>query len=228
MSPKLLEVQHDSEFAELIEVYRAGFTDPGTKLWPLFSGDYRPDPELQHAALEETTQRLRSYHRSDPTSHWLKVVDDSTGQVIGGGRWCFYETGNPYDGHGTREATWWPEGRPREVASFFMNQFWATRARHMDRPHAFLNILFTHPEHRRKGVGALVIKWGLERADRLGLESFVEATKEGKTSYESFGFEVIDINEFHGQNEKLDKDWTELESNFLPFTWWSMTRSIGK
>ena len=136
MSPKLLEVQHDSEFAELIEVYRAGFTDPGTKLWPLFSGDYRPDPELQHAALEETTQRLRSYHRSDPTSHWLKVVDDSTGQVIGGGRWCFYETGNPYDGHGTREATWWPEGRPREVASFFMNQFWATRARHMDRPHA--------------------------------------------------------------------------------------------
>ena len=146
MGLKLIEVQHDNEFNQLVRVFRAGFTNPGTKLWPLFTGDYRPDPALQEAALEETTQRLISWHRSDLTSHWLKVVDDSTGKVVGGGRWGLYETGNPYDGHGDVEASWWPEGEPRELATTCLNQFLATSAKHMNRPHAceffFLRVVY--------------------------------------------------------------------------------------
>ena len=86
-----------------------------------------------------------------------------------------------------------------------------------------LNILFTHPEYRRKGVGSLVMRWGLDHADKLGSESFVEATVEGKPLYERFGFEVVDTNELHVE-EKPSQEWKELESTLIPFTWWSMHR----
>ena len=136
MGLKLREVQHDAEFTPLFHCFRAAFTSPGTALWPLFTADYRPDPALRQAALEETTRRLISWHRSDPTSHWLRVVDDTTGEVVGGGRWSLYQSGNPYDGHGEMEADWWPAGAPRTLASDCLNQFLSTSARHMNRPHA--------------------------------------------------------------------------------------------
>ena len=132
----VLEVQQSDEFDELFRVFRASFKDPGTTFWSLFTADYRPDPVHEEAALRKTTQRMISWHCLDPDSHWIKVVDESTGKVVGGGRWAFHETGNPYDEDGDTEATWWPEGKPREVATGYLNQFSATKAKHMNRPHA--------------------------------------------------------------------------------------------
>ena len=87
-----------------------------------------------------------------------------------------------------------------------------------------LNILFTHPDFRRKGVGSLIINWGIEQADRLGLECFFEATREGKPCYERFGFKVVEENTLHMEKEDPDKEWRTLEKKLLPFTWWSMRR----
>ncbi|KAK4985885.1 hypothetical protein LTR50_005674 [Elasticomyces elasticus] len=221
---KLLEVEHDHEFEELFRVFRTAFTEPGTAMWPLFTADYRPDAALEEAALKETIERFISWHRSDPTSHWLKVIDEESGSVLGGGRWALYKTGNPYDGHGEMEASWWPDGEPRQLATTLLNQFLATSAKHMNKPHAFLNILFTHPEYRRQGVGSLIMNWGLERADELGLDTFIEATKEGKPCYESFGFKVVDENSFRSKAGDQSGEWKEIESKLLPFTWWSMIK----
>lgn len=136
MGLKLLGLREDEEFYELFRVWREGFTNPGTALWPMFTGDWKSDPNARAAALVESTQRLISWHRADPTSHWLKVVDDGTGDVLGGGRWSIYETGKPYDGHVEMEASWWPGGEPREIATICLNQFLATSARLMNKPHA--------------------------------------------------------------------------------------------
>lgn len=85
-----------------------------------------------------------------------------------------------------------------------------------------MNILFTHPDHRRKGVGSLVMKWGLDHADRLGLEAFLEATKEGKPCYESVGFKVVEKHDLHVEKKNPSEEWKEVEQKLLPFTWWSM------
>ena len=37
----------------------------------------------------------------------------------------------------------------------------------------------THSEQRRRGAGLLMMKWGLDKADAMGLDSFVEATEAG-------------------------------------------------
>ena len=47
------------------------------------------------------------------------------------------EQGNPYEGHGGEvEASWWPKGTPRKVASGYLNEFLVMRAKLMGRPHA--------------------------------------------------------------------------------------------
>ncbi|KAF1809883.1 hypothetical protein P152DRAFT_378068, partial [Eremomyces bilateralis CBS 781.70] len=59
------------------------------------------------------------------------------------------------------------------------------------RPFLFLTILAVHPKHQRKGVGAALLRWGIDRADALGIECFIEATPEGRRSYERVGFRAV-------------------------------------
>jgi len=37
----------------------------------------------------------------------------------------------------------------------------------------------THSEHRRRGAGLMMMQWGLNKADAMGLDCFVEATEAG-------------------------------------------------
>jgi hypothetical protein len=71
----------------------------------------------------------------------------------------------------------------------------------------------------------MVIRWGLKRADEMGLESYIEATPEGKQCYDTFGFTVLEINEWHPpEKENPSKERKELEAKLCPFTWWSMCK----
>jgi GNAT superfamily N-acetyltransferase len=56
------------------------------------------------------------------------------------------------------------------------------------RPHYFLSLLFTHPNHYRKGAGKLLTRWGTEKADDVGVECYVESSIEGKQVYAREGF----------------------------------------
>lgn len=251
---KLLKVREDAEFDELMSVWRTSFTKPLCKLWPLFTGDRTPLSISPNESMRlEYTNRFIAWHRSDPTSTWLKVIDEDTQKVVGGGRWSIYE-GNPYDVEGCHkvEAVWWPEGGERAVASGLLARFLESAVVNMNRPHvcklfsslqvfitvlctaiydddvprsfnsSVLNILFTHPEYRGKGVASLVMKWGLEHADERGMESYIEATDLGKPVYEKFGFKVIDTRELRLGKEEVE--YQGVEEELLPFKWWSMYR----
>lgn len=137
MGYKLLEVKNQSEFPPLWAVFRDGFTNPGNALWPLFTGDWQPhDPAAREATLKESCARFVSWTLPDPTSTWLQVVDEDTNEIVAGGRWGIHTEGNPYDGHGPMEATWWPEGEPRRLATKALNDFLATASKNSNHPHA--------------------------------------------------------------------------------------------
>jgi predicted N-acetyltransferase YhbS len=56
--------------------------------------------------------------------------------------------------------------------------------------------LVVHPDHRKKGVGKMLVQWGLERADALGVETVVQSVPFSVPFYEKCGFacvEQIDI-----------------------------------
>jgi GNAT superfamily N-acetyltransferase len=56
---------------------------------------------------------------------------------------------------------------------------------------AGLAILITHPAWQRRGAGAALVQWGLERARVLRLPAYVEATQAGLPLYVRSGFHVV-------------------------------------
>lgn len=42
----------------------------------------------------------------------------------------------------------------------------------------------------------MLMRWGIDEAQRLGLPAWLESSPEGKRLYESCGFKVVDVHEF--------------------------------
>lgn len=61
-----------------------------------------------------------------------------------------------------------------------------------------LDMLATHPAHHGRGIASLLLKWGLERADRDGVPVFLAASPAGKPMYERRGFRVLGTEEIAG------------------------------
>ncbi|KAL2148941.1 hypothetical protein VTH82DRAFT_1627 [Thermothelomyces myriococcoides] len=57
--------------------------------------------------------------------------------------------------------------------------------------HVFLRILMTHPDHRRRGAGTELTKWGIDLAKRLGVPTTLFASPMGLKLYEKLGFHEI-------------------------------------
>jgi len=73
-----------------------------------------------------------------------------------------------------------------------------------------LNMCFTHPEHRRRGVGRLLMDWGVKKADELGLPAYIEATDEGLELYKAYGFKVKDNVDLDATSENPSEEFTKI------------------
>ncbi|KAK4613259.1 hypothetical protein CLAFUW4_08968 [Fulvia fulva] len=70
---------------------------------------------------------------------------------------------------------------------------YAARPATRGQPHIELKLLAVLPGHQRRGVGSLLVKQGLEKADELKLPLFVISALQGKALYEHFGFQHIEV-----------------------------------
>ncbi|KAH0011905.1 acyl-CoA N-acyltransferase, partial [Aureobasidium melanogenum] len=59
-------------------------------------------------------------------------------------------------------------------------------------PFLELDYLATAPEYQRRGIGAMLLKAGLEVADAFGLRSYVTSSVAGARLYHKNGFEVVE------------------------------------
>lgn len=55
-----------------------------------------------------------------------------------------------------------------------------------------LDVIYTDPKHQHRGAGSKLVKWGVDRADEMGGEAFLEATPFGRHMYEQNGFQVME------------------------------------
>ena len=51
-----------------------------------------------------------------------------------------------------------------------------------------LGLLEVHPDYQRKGAGKMLVEWGVDAADRLGLPCWLQATPQGHGLYRKYGF----------------------------------------
>jgi len=52
----------------------------------------------------------------------------------------------------------------------------------------YLAALAVHPNYQRRGIASMLLKWGLDAADRDGLPLYLEASQSGKPVYSRHGF----------------------------------------
>ncbi|KUJ24598.1 uncharacterized protein LY89DRAFT_776679 [Mollisia scopiformis] len=180
MPLKLHELTTDAEFPPIHTVEVAAFNDPFFGFFETFKGP----------SLDEFCARQLEWHKGDPSSRWIYVTDEETGEVIAGTQWNIFEQ-NPYAKEAEPMAPYWlPEGAFKDVASQVLYQFLSNRTAKMKEPHILNNFCFVHPKHRRRGAGRLMMQWGADKADELGLPAYVEATDDGLQLYKEYGFKV--------------------------------------
>ncbi|KAL8364965.1 hypothetical protein RB595_003990 [Gaeumannomyces hyphopodioides] len=149
-----------------------------------------------------------------------KAVDTDTGAIVGFAKWDVYDGFAPDVGPGSLKGDQWRDKDAKEYADYIWWEFtrrrWAALKEsggHLVcecRPYACtstprgpllpliadrwrataLDIMSVDPAYQRRGVGAKLMKYGVDEADRLGVEAVVEASRMGRYLYETFGFEI--------------------------------------
>ncbi|ESZ91456.1 hypothetical protein SBOR_8179 [Sclerotinia borealis F-4128] len=124
----------------------------------------------------------------DPSSHFLCIYDASspTQEIISYAKWN--DSSAPLAT--LHDLPAWPAGCDEEIANLFFGTLIEKRREIMgERKHWYLEFVATKPEGQGMGAAGKLMRWGLERADEEGVETYLEASPVGKAVYEYFGFE---------------------------------------
>ena len=74
----------------------------------------------------------------------------------------------------------------------------------------------------------MLLRWGTQKADELGLEAFVESTDYGKPCYEQHGFTYMNTVYMDTAKQNPSEKWMELEKELrTPFHCFLMWRPKG-
>lgn len=193
-----LTISHltDAEVEDSVRLQHASFRSGGG-----ISLVLAPTDEISPSELSSESARRRESLANNPHSHYLKVVDseiepEKGGKMIAVAHWDIFPEG-PTDEQFEKLCTPYPapfeEGSPwtRAWNDFFGYIARARRQYFPRAPVAFLNLLAVDPAHHRRGVGTMLVRWGVEKADELGLQGFLEGSRMGAPLYEKFGFRVV-------------------------------------
>ncbi|KAF9732060.1 acetyltransferase [Paraphaeosphaeria minitans] len=61
--------------------------------------------------------------------------------------------------------------------------------------------MVTHPEHRGKGAAGMLIRWGIEQADKGGVPAYLEAGIMGRPIHKGYGFVQAAGGRFEGRGK---------------------------
>ncbi|MCJ1394436.1 hypothetical protein MMC18_007425 [Xylographa bjoerkii] len=145
------------------------------------------------AGHAQAVASFRQSMQTDPTAHFLKATDDSTGQIFGWAEWLLLEKGlhveeEAEDGH-------WDTAEEREWAKVLWGQLLAVRTKAVEEAGGnllLLSLLCVDPTYQRAGAGTALMQWGTRIADERGVEAILESTPVAAYLYEQNGFRIVE------------------------------------
>ncbi|KAF9878552.1 acetyltransferase [Colletotrichum karsti] len=152
---------------------------------------------IDEAFREDHTKHTLSYWHKSDTQYTLKCVDSETGEIVGMALWDVFlkeRTPEEYEFQGIT----WLKGEDREKAEELVSPICDIKAKLWGgRRHVYCHVIAVRPEHQRRGVGALLTKWGLDMAELAGLPVYLESSPVGYPLYNRLGFETLDEKVVH-------------------------------
>ncbi|KAI0977176.1 hypothetical protein F4678DRAFT_412101, partial [Xylaria arbuscula] len=217
MPLELLDVNPAKDFPELTERLIEAFEHPPQGFIHAYFAPPSRDEVGRRERINEAATRYESWNEHSPNNYWQKVIDTQTGAIVGGALWKIYSE-DPFAEQHSVEATWLPNDGSRKFAEAFLKLYATPRAALGRRPQVYLSIIFTSPSHRRRGLAQQIMSWGIEKANQMGVEMFIDATEMGKPLYEQNGFTCVEVNKIIPKTECKDEGWKELEERVGPIT----------
>jgi GNAT superfamily N-acetyltransferase len=142
-------------------------------------------PEGRRAGSE----RMLQIFQGDPYGNFTKVIDKDTGKIAGAAKWNLYKNGEvpPQPAIG---GDYWDSEDDKEFAQALFHNFFAMRQKVIQETNGnlvgmstagstspsvsltnlALEMMMVDPAYQRMGVGRLLVRWGLAKADELGVE----------------------------------------------------------
>jgi GNAT superfamily N-acetyltransferase len=206
----------EADIDALINIQFAAFGPGDPVLQALYPGDW-----ASQTVREDAAQKTLERWREDPTTRIIKCEDAETGSILGYAQWNFWEKVRPESEWKTYLKADWCEGRQREIAERFIRGMAEMRWRIWEgKPYICelhrglcsdfsnwfvlpvcnftkvgsldLGLLAVHPDFHRRGVGTMLVKWGLKEAEERGLPAYLEASPAGFPLYSGLGFWQVD------------------------------------
>ncbi|CCT61081.1 hypothetical protein IAQ61_001638 [Plenodomus lingam] len=183
--PLELQPCTEPDLVDFTRIMNSAFSSLGHGMMQLLIPNPMPDDHLE----KSIEKHVKSFREEEDVTY-LKIIDtDLNGKMIAGAKWRINKTERteeqiqkmlPVPGKDE-------EGRP--AAQDFMWFLHRVRKEYMGtKPFYFLHILVTDPEHHRRGAGTMLLKWGLEQADKDNMPAFLESSSMARPLYTSLGF----------------------------------------
>lgn len=157
--------------------------------------------------------RLLAIKNSDPNTTFLKVTDTETNVIVAMAKWNIYQD-NTIPDEWELEGDFWANEEEKEYAQVLCREYLIPRRKAIRESggnvvcecqsndstarntkltlQIALDLLVVDPKYQRRGAGRMLVKWGTENANRLGVKTLVEATTYGRGLYEQEGFEFVE------------------------------------
>ncbi|EGC40709.1 conserved hypothetical protein [Histoplasma capsulatum var. duboisii H88] len=85
----------------------------------------------------------------------------------------------------------WLQGPEKEGAEKAFWAIWEVGDKWLRGEEIYCSIIAVHPGHQKRGIGQLLIDWGLDVGEKLQVPVYLESTRAGLVFYTKLGFEKL-------------------------------------
>ncbi|CDU25902.1 uncharacterized protein SPSC_06073 [Sporisorium scitamineum] len=124
--------------------------------------------------------------------------------LVGLGIWQKVDERTPPD---SEESDKKAEEEPTLLNRFFARMNRTREGVMQGRVYWFLKLLVVDPGFQRKGLGTMLVRWGTRKADKEGVDAWLESSPMGKGAYLKAGFRVLGVDRV--EDERAEKGYVE-------------------
>ena len=180
----------EADVPRLMEIQFAAFADSP---WDhMINETENNTPTTRQAA----GNRLLNHMRTTPYAHVCKCVDTRSAEIVGSCIWDLHaeqrSKAEVAQDHDMLSMAWEQDEEKRKRAYAVTGMVMEGRRRTMEnRPYGLLMYMCVDPKYQRRGAGSLLVRWGLDRCEELGIPAFLEASEYGAPMYDKLGYVVV-------------------------------------